>query len=137
MCCARLLSQLANIWRVLCLQHCYFKMCSLDHIYGSTWQKKELRQSMQLTFPQLLSSGGVPVLKVLFSTEKTIFCRERSSRHSLGQAEPSEKDDISHCQQVPWYLHLSRVIKHPLPSPMNHRKLFFVPLPQKLLGLFA
>lgn len=58
----------------------------------------------------------MPVLNVLFSTGKTIFCRERSSRHSLGQAESSGKDDISHCQQVLWYFHLSRVIRQESPS---------------------
>lgn len=91
----------------------YFKMRSLDHIYGSTWQKRNWDRTYSW---HSLGSGWVPVLNVLFSTGRTIFCRERSSRHSLGQAESSGKDDISHCQQVPWYLHLPRVITQEPPS---------------------
>lgn len=99
---------------------CYFKMHSLDHIYRSTWQERNWGRAYSW---RSLGSGQVLVLNVLFSTGKTIFCRERASGHSLGQAQSSGKDDMPHCHQVPWYFHLFRVIRQEPPSKMNCRNL--------------
>lgn len=83
-------------------------MHSLDHIYRSTWQGRNRGRAYSW---RSLGSGRVPVLNVLFSTGKTIFCREGVSRRSLGPAQSSGKDDMPHCQQVPWYHHLFGVIR--------------------------
>lgn len=85
-----------------------------------------------------LGSRWVPVLNVLFSTWKTIFCRERAGRLLLEWAQSSGKDEMptaSKCLGI--FTSLGWLDKNSSPSKRNCRKpLSFVSLPQKSSGWF-